>query len=215
MPKIFIKGAIAPEIVSDEKANEAIEKKNQKSKDLIEINGRFIPPSQIKEVVFSDEIKKKEINLDNQVDKDEILKFEKELKEFREKTKLERPIEFYGDIDKKREGFVFDSTLGFAHWSVFEYCLRNRVFSRPSDWKNYGYSICSTFDGATPNYNEFIRKWKGLRELNARRNFAEKKSFESLKDVKTNLERQKEAMKMSEQEIDFEEKGLTIDDLPF
>ncbi len=117
---------------------------------------------------------------------DEIKEFERELGNYQLTAEIENPLEFYGQpFDQfKFNGYVINDILGGVHWSVVDYCLKNKIIGRHRDgsW----FVVAEIYekgkqDGQciTKAYNEFMEKWRGLENLKGRRLYARDMENES------------------------------------
>ena len=129
------------------------------------------------------------------MEKEEIREFEKELENYRQQVKLERPIEFYGYPSKIKKGYVFNEILGACHWSVVQYCIDNRILDRRGDrWVLIGQMEIrkinrnETKEVLIPvNYFEFKPKWDGLQKLNRQENYARLEDGQDIDEVEKAL----------------------------
>ena len=125
----------------------------------------------------------------------EIKVFEKELEEHRCIAALSgRELSYYGipfsDFTPKEKigkfvGLVKNEILGGVHWSVVDYCFKKGVLGK--DKVGMWYVIAEVLEkrqnGAcvTKAYDEFMRKWSGLKDLKNRRVYAKQMEDERQK----------------------------------
>lgn len=124
---------------------------------------------------LEEEIKKPELS------DEEIKIFEKELENYRLTAELDNSLEFYGRPLKNQEefeGYVVNDILGGVHWSLVDYCWKNKIIvkNRQKKWCVAADYVERQFNGGgickTKAYNEFIEKWQGLEKLKERRLYA-------------------------------------------
>lgn len=121
---------------------------------------------------------------------DEIKEFERELEDYKQSATLDKDLSFYGYPIKDQEqfnGYVCNDILGGVHWSVIDYCRKNKILGRYKDgrwfimaevYEKWGGGKC-----ATTAYNYFLERWCGLKNLKERRRYAKEKEAEAYQQL--------------------------------
>ena len=101
----------------------------------------------------------------------------KALLEGLEKKPLPQAMSYYGQV-KEGRATVFNEMLGMAHPSAVQYAIDAHAIHKTND----GWAISDM--NPTPHthdihaFTDFMAKWKGLKELDARRSYAQDKQIE-------------------------------------
>jgi hypothetical protein len=194
MALIKIKGSYKTLEMSDEEAlklKNDIQNKIIRNDEWVEIGDWHGKAGDIKSFDLRKETEtaktSKEYDLDNPMDKDLILNFEREMKKIAEEG-LKKDLSFYGEpCDLKKypmlKDFVSNPILSMCHFSEVEYCLRKRAIGKKgNDWFVAAEEIEEREGGTTKValYNEYRKLRKGLDKLKERRNYAKKMEGERL-----------------------------------
>lgn len=126
----------------------------------------------------------KTYDLKNELDREEVKKFERFLEDLKGEIQKLQPIEYYGYPMKKLDGWVLNQLLGGVHWTVVAYALRERIISRRDVGGMIYWAIVnqSPFDRSTDisPYLELRAKLQALSDLRSRRQYAQDKENEGL-----------------------------------
>ena len=117
---------------------------------------------------------------------DDIKAFEREL-EAHSQIITSKDLSYYGEPLKnqiKFNGYVNNEILGGCHWSVIDYCEKNKILAKYKTGRWYVVAeVLEKKAGGrceTLAYNLFIKKWHGLKDLKHRRLYAQKMEDEAI-----------------------------------
>lgn len=121
---------------------------------------------------------KKELTLE------EIKEFERELEDYKKSTMLNCSLDFYGrplGNQERFNGIVVNEILGGVHWSVIDFCLKNKIMGKYNNGKIF--IVAETYEREkqciTKAYDDFIVKWRELEKLKEKRLYAADMEVES------------------------------------
>jgi len=151
----------------------------------IEIGGKIFKKSRIIEVDSGNSnLRDKPYNLKDEEDHRLIKDFEQEMEDVKAE-KLEHELEYYGrpikivdavgkmPAKKLPPNYVGNELLGIIHAGIIQYCLRNKIMHKKFE----------RFYWIAPECTAFLEKRKALRELQDKREYAEKLNQEAMSQI--------------------------------
>lgn len=176
MPKVIIRGERDPIVVTEEQANAILEKKNDPAfKGMVEVDGRQVSKSAIKEIRFTDDKPKGASD-------EEVRGWEASFRAMEDMARS-YPIEHYGVPLKDQSrfpGIVLNPVLGGVHWSIVQHAMEQKMVRRHPEGS---WSVCGFYndhrEAVTPAFDEFMRRLNAVRDLKHRREYAQKINTES------------------------------------